>query len=90
MRTAGPNGKTWDIILWRIILLLTLRIHTTEQRIFGGNNLPHFELVNLRRYLLIVTLTVMSLIAACGGASSEPLVVEKEVIKEVVKEIPVV
>lgn len=52
--------------------------------------MPHFELVNLRRYLLIVTLTVMSLIAACGGASSEPLVVEKEVIKEVVKEIPVV
>ena len=28
--------------------------------------------------------------AACGGTAAEPIVVEKEVVKEVIKEIPII
>ena len=43
------------------------------------------------RALILAPLTlVLFLAVACGGSAAEPVIVEKEVVKEVIKEVPVV
>ena len=43
------------------------------------------------KFLIITPLVFLLMaLAACGGTTAEPIVVEKEVIKEIVKEVPVV
>ena len=42
------------------------------------------------RFLVLISLLiVLSITISCGGTAAEPIVVEKEVIREVIKEVPV-
>jgi peptide/nickel transport system substrate-binding protein len=48
----------------------------------------HFS--KLRTLFLFPVVLAMLFAVACGGTAAEPIVVEKEVVKEVVKEVPVI
>ena len=49
----------------------------------------HHSFVGPRALILAPVLFLLVIAMGCGGAAAEPIVVEKEVIKEIIKEIPI-
>mgnify|MGYP003720774879 CR=1 FL=1 len=56
---------------------------------YGGLVTMHHSFVGPRALILAPVLFLLVIAMGCGGAAAEPIVVEKEVIKEVVKQIVV-
>ena len=56
---------------------------------YGGLVIMHYSLVGPRALILAPVLLLLVIAMGCGSSAPETIVVEKEVIKEVIKEIPV-
>ena len=56
---------------------------------YGGLVTMHHSFVGPRALILAPVLFLLVIAMGCGGAAAEPIVVEKEVIKEIIKEIPI-
>ena len=51
--------------------------------------MSHRWLTNPKFFILTPLVLLLLALAACGGTAAEPIVVEKEVIKEIIKEVPI-
>ena len=56
---------------------------------YGGLVIMHYSFFRPRVLILAPVLLLLVIAMGCGGTAAEPIVVEKEVIKEIIKEIPV-